>query len=469
MATTRTTPPSSRPARRPRLAAGRVQAVVPRVSTGLTWAATVAALVLLVAPASAAGLPGVEPRTTPLDPHAYRGQPPVAYVSRGHVFILDGTGRPPRPVQEGRATCCVAWAPDGAHLAFQRGPELWMSSVDGEQTRRIASSVRRWAWSPDGEAIAVIPRGGRRRAVAGIDFYAIDLPRFRLTLLRHDEVLDFAWAGLGRRLAVSVRPAMNSQQAGPARATLLMLEVPGPYGDCATLCPEPAQPVAIDNPSPANPDIYFAGWSPDVASLAIWTGPTGLGPPVTGLDLSLIAPGGGPTTLLARTVVKRSWVQWHSTGDRLLAVEAPAVGNGFAPVLTLCVISTGCRVVDRSAGSVTDPAWSDSGRMAYVTNATAPGTHPAGDNDSRLWIADSEGRAATVLAGGGATSPRWLPDGHHLLFARRNTLWMLNAQSGAAVAIAGPLSGRSAPHARGGAFPGDGRDRAADQLFTVAP
>lgn len=427
-----------------------------------------AALVVLVAPAAAAGLPGVRPRPTPLDPHAYRGQPPVAYVSGGHVFILDGTGRPPRPVQQGRATCCVAWAPDGAHLAFQRGPELWMSSADGEHTRRIASSVRRWAWSPDGEAIAVLPRGRQHRPAAGIDFYAIDLPRFRLTLLRHDNVLDFAWAGLGRRLAVSVRPITTSPPAAPARSTLLMLEVPGPYGDCATLCPEPAQPVAIDNPSPANSDIYFAGWSPDVATLAIWTGPTGPAPPRTGLDLSLIAPGGGPTTLLARTVVRRSWVQWHRTGDRLLAVEAPAVGNGFAPVLTLCVISTGCRVVDRTAGSVTDPAWSDSGRMAYVTNATAPGTHPAGD-DSRLWTADSDGQAATVLADGGATTPRWLPDGHHLLFARHNTLWMLNAPSGAAVAIAGPLSGRSATYAGTRDFPGDGRDRAADPLFTVAP
>lgn len=455
-------------------AAARSRRACPRVPGGVPRALAAAAFVLLVAPASAAALRGDGPRPTALDAHSYRGQPPVAYVSRGRVFILDGTGRSPRPVQQGSHACCVAWAPDGAHLAFQRGAELWMSSVDGEHTRRIASSVRRWAWSPDGEAIAVM-RGTRGPGpVTGIDFYAIDLPRFRLTLLRQDEVLDFAWAGLGRRLAVSARPARSKRSAGPEGARLLMLEVPGPYGDCASLCPEPAQPVAIDTPSGSNPDIYFAGWAPDVASLAIWTGPTGPGPPVGGLDLSLIAPGGGPTTPLARTVVKRSWVQWLRTGDRLLAVEDRALGTGVVPVLTLCVISSGCRVVGSAAGSVTDPVWSDSDRMAYVTSATAPGAEtsehpPESDTHSLLWVADRDGQAATVLAGGGATSPRWLPDGRHLLFARHNSLWMLNAQDGSAVPVAGPLGGASASRAGGTPSPRDGTGRTSDQLFAVAP
>jgi dipeptidyl aminopeptidase/acylaminoacyl peptidase len=401
-----------------------------------------------------------------LHPHAYRGQPPVAYVSRGQVFVLDGTGRPPRPVDDGRASCCVAWAPDGAHLGFQRGAELWMSDTDGQHTRRVASNVRRWSWSPDGEAIAVLPRARGRRPASGLDFYAIDLPRFRLTLLRHDDVVDFAWAGRGRRVAVSTRSASDGSPSSGA-TTLLMLEVPGPYGDCATLCPEPAQPVAIDNPSTANPDIYFAGWAPDIASLAIWTAPPGPRPVTTGLDLALVAPSGGPITPLARTVVKRSWVQWQRTGDRLLAVEDRAGGSGSGPALTLCVLASGCQVVDRAAASVTDPAWSDSDRMAYVTNAAGPGSAPTRGDNSRLWVADRDGRAATVVAGGGATSPRWLPDGRHLLFTRRATLWLLDAATGAAVPIAGPLGSRSI--GPGGAAPVDGTGRGTDRLFAVAP
>lgn len=392
------------------------------------------------------------------------------------MFVLDGKGSPPHAIQQGSGSCCVAWAPDGAHLAFQRGADLWMSSADGDQTRRIASNVRRWAWSPDGEAIAVIPKARRNRNITGIDFYAIDLPRVRLTLLRHDDVLDFAWAGLGRRIAVSARPTTGARQSGLAPMMLFMLEVPGPYGDCAALCPEPAQPVVIDNPSDANLSVYFAGWSPDVASLAIWTSPAGPNPPVGGLDLSLISPGGGPTTHLVRTVVKRSWIQWRSSSDQLLAVEDRALGTGFVPVLTLCGTSSGCRVVNASTGAVIDPAWSDTGRMAYVTNATTgvaetPGVPTRPDQESRVWVAGSEGQAATVVASGGATNPRWLPDGRHLLFVRRNALWMLDPDKGSSVAIASPLGvSPSALDARGeppNRYSPDLQD--GDQLFAVAP
>jgi dipeptidyl aminopeptidase/acylaminoacyl peptidase len=434
-----------------------------------------AVVVALAASGPAAGVTLPGPARNGLDPHAYRGQPPVAYVSRGHVFVLDGKGSPPRAIQQGRGSCCVAWAPDGAHLAFQRGAELWMSSADGEQTRRVAASVRRWAWSPDGEAIAVLPKASRNRNVTGIDFYAIDLPRVRLTLLRHDEVLDFAWAGLGRRIAVSARPATPTGQSGLIPSMLFMLEVPGPYGDCAALCPEPAQPIAIDNPSDANPSVYFAGWSPDVASLAIWTGPAGPDALVGGLDLSLISPGGGPTTHLVRTVVKRSWIQWQSSSDRLLAVEHRALGTGSVPVLTLCGISSGCRVVDPSAGPVVDPAWSDTGRMAYVTNPTArvveaPGVPMRPDQASRVWVAGSEGQGATVVASGGASNPQWLPDGRHLLFVRRSTLWMLDPDIGSSVAIAGSLGVSPSALNIGGGASGQTADlQDGDQPFAVAP
>jgi dipeptidyl aminopeptidase/acylaminoacyl peptidase len=392
------------------------------------------------------------------------------------VYVLDGKGSPPRAIQQGRGSCCVAWAPDGAHLAFQRGAELWMSSADGEQTRRVASNVRRWAWSPDGEAIAVLPKASRNRTATGIDFYAIDLPRVRLTLLRHDDVLDFAWAGLGRRIAVSARPAADDPQPGPARAMLFMLEVPGPYGDCTALCPEPAQPVTIANPSDANLSVYFAGWSPEVTTLEVCTAPAGQDPPIGGLDLSLISPGGGPATRLVRAVVKRSWIQWQRSSDRLLAVEDQALGNSSVPVLTLCVTASGCRAVDASAGPVVDPAWSDTGRMAYVTNPTTrvtetPGVPTRPDQESRVWVAGSDGQGATVVASGGATNPRWLPDGRHLLFVRRNTLWMLDPDNGSSVAIASPLSvSPSDLHAgreESNGYSPDLQD--GDQLVAVAP
>jgi len=368
------------------------------------------------------------------------------------VYVLDGKGHRPRVIEQSSGACCVTWAPDGGHLGFERGTDLWISSSDGAHTRRIAPSVRRWAWSPDGEAIAAIPRASATRDGTGVDFYAIDLPRMRLTLLRHYDVLDLAWPGVGRQLAVSARASNGARQPARAQADLFLLEVPGPYGDCATLCPEPTQPVAIDQRSGANTSVYFAGWSPDFASLAIWTGVAGPEPPAGTLDLSLLPPGGGPAAYLARTVVKRSWVQWSTASDRLLVVEPNAFGNGSA--LALCSTSDGCRVVAGSAGSVTDPAWSDLGQMAYVTSTTARAPEASStplppDPESRVWVADSDGQGATVVASGGATSPRWLPDGRHLLFVRDKALWLLNTANGSSIAIAIAGSLGASPSAPG--------------------
>ena len=472
-ATTGTTPPVALSTYRARCAvrgwerrARQHRRVPARVFRGLA----LAAVVVLASAASVGTTTGGDTTRSRLDPHAYRDQPPLAYVSRGHVVLLDGTGHPPRVIPQSSGACCVTWAPDGAHLAFKRGADLWISTADGAHTRRIAPSVRQWAWSPDGEAIAAIPNGRSARDGTGVDFYAIDLPRVRLTLLRHYDVLDLAWPGVGRQIAVSARP--STPQAGGTQADLFMLEVPGPYGDCATLCPEPAQSVVIDQRSAANANVYLAGWSPDFARLAIWTGTAGPGPPIGTLDLSLIPPGGGPTAYLARSVVKRSWVQWSSSSDRLLVVEDNAPGSGS--VLALCSTSNGCRVVAGATGSVVDPAWSDGGRMAYVTSATTAPTDTSRaalgpDRQSRVWVADSDGQAPTVVASGGATSPRWLPDGQHLLFVRAQTLWLLNTDDGSSVAIAGSIE--ASPSTPGGAKPNgrlsDLQD--GDQPFAVAP
>lgn len=157
-------------------------------------------------------------------------------------------------------------------------------------------------------------------------------------------------------------------------------------------------------------------------------------------------------------------------------MEDRALGTGVVPVLALCMTSSDCRAVDQSAGAVVDPAWSDTGRMAYVTSPTARIAQTANapvrpDQESRVWVADSEGQGATVVAGGGAMSPQWLPDGHHLLFVRGKTLWTLNADSRSSVAIAGPL-GASASALHPGAEASNGHLAGlqdGDQLVAVAP
>lgn len=424
------------------------------------------ALVTIVALAIP-GVAGAERPVVARHSSAYRDQPPLAFVSNGHVFVLDGTGHPPRPVDGATGACCVAWAPDGVGLAFQRGSELWVSQAEAGGIRRVARRVRRWAWAPDGEALAVIPDRTGVDGATGIDFYAVERPHARVTLLPGYRILDFAWAGLGRRIAVT------AVRAG-GRVALFMLEVAGPYGDCAALCPEPAQPVALDPIAGDAGGVYLAGWSPTVSTLALWTGSTGAGTPGGDLALSLVSPGGGATTPIARTVVNRSWIRWSPEGDRLLVVEGK--GNVASPyVLKLCAASLGCRALTRPAASVVDPAWSRAGRVASVVTTFPVGEATTGgrsvDADRSLWVADGDGGAGRVVASGAVSAPQWLPDARHLLFVRDRTLWLVDSNGGAPAAIAGPLGhGRSTPSPTP-------RDRAGpsalledgERLFTAAP
>ena len=394
---------------------------------GLLGGVSVALVLVLAAPAAAAGMRPV-PR-----PEAYRDQPPLAYVSAGRVVVLDGKGSAPLRVRGSTGACCLAWSPDSSYLAFQRRGDLWVVEHDGRELHRVARSVARWEWAPDGQALAVIREG----ASGGIDFYGADDSSIRETLLPEYRVRDLAWAGLGRRIVVSAAPPDVRSDAG-ARARVFMLEVPGPYGDdCPALCPEAPVSIPVDHPDAASGPL-FAGWSPSVDSIALWIAPD------HGATLGLLSPRGGSVVPIASTVVQRSWVQWSRTGDRLLVVDGQSRDASAPRSLLLCIRTTECRSITGDDEAVADPAWSGTGAMAYVQT-----------DRRQLWIADRDGGGAHQLtaAGDSVAAPQWLPDAHHLVFVRDSTVWLVDANGGDASPIGGPL--------------GDGA--AGEHLYSVAP
>ncbi|MDQ6854026.1 MAG: hypothetical protein M3046_10125 [Actinomycetota bacterium] len=389
-------------------------------------------------------------------PAAYRDQPPLAYVSDGRVFVLEGNGNPALQVRGVSGACCVAFSPDGYYVAFQRGNDLWVVEHDGTGLHRAARSVQRWAWAPDGQALAVIPKpapdgsGG-----TGIQFYGAEDSSVRETLLRDHRVLDLSWSGFGRRIAVSAVPAASSAGAADS-SEVFMLEVPGPYGeDCPELCPEPPLRVPVEN-ADAGSGPLFASWSPNVDAIAVWTAPD------DGATLGLVSPRGGGITPIAPTLVRRSWVQWSRSGDRLLVVEGGARDPAAARALLLCAGTAGCHSVTGGDQPVADPAWSRAGAMAYVWT-----------DRRELWVANRDGGEARRIAaaGDGVHSPRWLPDGRHLVFVRQGLVWLLDPSSGdPASPVAGPLGAGSAAPAAPAQEPTDhARDSRWEVLYSVAP
>jgi dipeptidyl aminopeptidase/acylaminoacyl peptidase len=410
--------------------------------------AFVVALALAVAVSAPAAADGPNPRP---EPAAYRDQPPLAFVSSGRVQILDGHGSPPIQVPGVDDACCVAFSPDSGYVAFERRGDLWVAEHDGGELHRVARSVARWEWAPDGQALAVV-----RRHATGIEFVGADDSRIRATLLPGRRVLDMSWAGYGRRIAVSAVPAgSRTTRSGPAE--LFMLEVPGPYGnDCPALCPEAPLSVPVAHTETGSGPL-LAGWSPDVQAIALWTAPT------DGGTLGVVSPGGGDVTPIAGTLVRRSWVQWSRQGDRLLVVEGTARETGAPRALLLCTSTTACRPVAGGDEAVADPAWSGSGAMAYVRT-----------DRRQLWVANPDGGEAhpLVAAGEGVSAPRWLPDGHHLVFVRDAYVWLLDADGadgGTAVPVAGPLGRAGAATTAPTHEPADRSPDLAENLFSVAP
>jgi dipeptidyl aminopeptidase/acylaminoacyl peptidase len=407
----------------------------------------VALILALAAPVSAAAGTGATPQ-----PEAYRDQPPLAYVSAGRVLVLDGKGSAPLRVPGVRDACCVAFSPDGYYVAFQQRGDLWLAENDGTELHRVVRSVERWAWAPDGQALAVIRKPARDgTGRTGIQFYGAEDSSISERLLPEYRVLDLAWAGLGRRLAVSAVPA--GATAGES-AQVFMLEVPGPYGeDCPALCPEEPVRIPVEHPGGAGP--LFASWSPSVDAIALWTAPD------NGATLGVLSPAGGGIVPIAGTLVRRSWVQWSRAGDRLLVVEGRAREAGAPRALLLCTRTAGCSSITGSDEAVADPAWSRAGAIAYVWTERR-----------ELWTANREGGNARRIAeaGEGVSTPRWLPDARHLTFVRDGFVWLLDTTGGDAVPIAGPL-GRG--HDATPAPSQEPTDRSPgarwEQLYSVAP
>lgn len=397
-------------------------------------AAVSVALFLSMGASGVAGAGSAPP--TP-QPDAYRDQPPLAYVSKGRVYVLDGKGNPPLRVRGVSKACCVAFSPDGYYVAFQQRGDLWVAEYDGSELHRVARSVGRWAWAPDGQALAVIPKPARDGSGGtGITIYGAEDSTVRDTQLPDHRVLDLAWAGLGRRLAVSAVPARDTTTG--ARAEVFMLEVPGPYGeDCPALCPEQPLRVHVEHPDTSTGPL-FAGWSPSVDAIAVWTAPD------NGATLGLVSPRGGDITPIAQTLVRRSWVQWSRGGDRLLVVDGHGREAGAPRSLLLCTAATSCRAIAGGNEPVADPAWSRAGIMAYVRT-----------DRHELWLANRDGADArrVTQAGEGVSGPRWLPDTRHLVFLRDGLVWLLDVNGGEAVPVAGHL---------------DEGDRW-EQLYSVAP
>ncbi|HEV2010316.1 MAG TPA: hypothetical protein VGS17_04735 [Candidatus Limnocylindria bacterium] len=111
------------------------------------------------------------------------------------------------PVELSRAGRIAYWRTDPSG-----GSQLWVANIDGSQRRAIAktdalSGVATTRWSPDGESIGYLDRGGQSVAVQRLDGSHVDLPLPPALVAAGSRLIDLDWATDSRSLAATQRDA----------------------------------------------------------------------------------------------------------------------------------------------------------------------------------------------------------------------------------------------------------------------
>jgi Tol biopolymer transport system component len=308
---------------------------------------------------------------------------------------------PPVRLTDRPALSPVAWAPDGAALAFTDGGGVWIAPLDRTRARARKVSAAGHAtavdWSVGTGLLAYIDRGAvvvlrpDEKGKRGIPIpSASGAPAFATHL---------AWAPQGDRLAVAVRDGST----GSSRGAVWLVSPDGGRRNQVFLAP-PGQTVGA------------LGWYPDSLFLFIGIGADG---PVTRLLRWRI------TYLDRRTLpvgVARMVAPVLSPNGEWIAFAAASSGGGGGSVW---VVAADGRSAPRQVGDGT-------GRVGGVTWAPTSDkvafTRILDEGRGEIWIADGDGRGRRRIAQFVAEFPdpdlplvaRWSPDAHVLAYGTNN-------------------------------------------------
>lgn len=355
---------------------------------------------------------------------AHRGR--LAFVSRGRLFVLDGTSRRVVPVTgPGAGASDPRFSPDGRYVLYGLGARFGIARADGTAPRVYRGSA---SWLPDGELLRGrfvdrVAAGGTLvrvgRAPVGLAAWAPDGSRFAFVssqlVRRQDgtmtgvERLEVADSLHGRRTLWYRLPQRFTPKDGFTTSNLGgVVVLPGRKGLLVSLDPFHSSSYAAD-----------------------------------GLSVFELTAPGARLRKLGVTIGERVSL---GAGGQLAIGAGPNRYAWLTKTAETCSVATArCTAVP---GRLTlDPAWSPDGRLlAFV--AAAPGT--AGDfrqSTIERWYATRRlrllragtARPIDVPGSGGAATPVWSRDGKSILYVAGDGLWLLPRLDARPVEVASPL------------------------------
>ncbi len=371
--------------------------------------------------------------------------PDVAFVDARGLVVRASASSHEVLVAPGKVST-PRWSPSGDLLAYRDGKSLWVVRADGTNRRELANLSGasyfedEYAWSPVGDALAVIGK-------TGMSVWWFDGPDPQQVLITptmdRPTLWSFAWSHDGSTLALAgeVRPG---PLGAPVRTIWLATGVCTTGRPISCRVPPKFRPVGY-RPTKTEYPIGLAGFAFNDRYLLIW--PDFIGSSsvlMDGLPLKAVPIGGGPARTIANTLILRSWVLPSPDGAGLLVVLSAGRTVTDTRALAVCAAPDSCRPLGPGDDVQTlDPAWSPDGKqIAFVREAHGSYTPPIGQDATpldywgpkyrtrKLWIANADGSDPREIAaaGGGVADPQFAPDGHSIVFKRDAQLWQLDLQ-----------------------------------------
>jgi hypothetical protein len=436
--------------------------------SGIAVAVVVAAVGAVIAtrPPSRSPKPTTHPLLRPpprptVDATAFSRQGNLAFVSRGSLWVLDGSTKVLVAVRApGLVPSNPSFSPDGKWLAFVASVEvsqhysggyalstvvastLWMSRANGTGAHPIKglTITQAFGWSPGADLYSV-SAGSSTRVPFGTPT-AVDLvsPDGSVRQLAGDaSVTSAVWSPDGSALAVSTESGFEPDHS--QWATLTSYPVDGGP-------PTVWERLDLDYIVPTG---WWPTWGIGYTTVGSGAVPGGSGA-ADGSPFFTVAQPGARPRLLGATLENESTGPPTGTASGWLAFVQTTAGLGRSiwqgkQVVVCSPLTSSCSPVPHPAGAVTlDPTWSPSGAtLAYVQ---APADQDAGFPQQTLnsWYGAHElrlyqpstGGSRTVSASQGSTVPFWSADGSSFLYVSDDSLW-LHPADGVPVRVASPL------------------------------
>ncbi|WP_449240677.1 biopolymer transporter Tol [Desulfoscipio gibsoniae] len=373
---------------------------------------------------------------------AFKGQGKLAFISKGLLYVLDGSTSKVKQLTEFGSALEPTWSHDGEWLAFKlitdksamTGP-LWLVRKDGTRAHQVQGlpgtvMTGKFDWSPASNLLAVSTEDG-------LWLVPTEGKPHRL-IAKQGGYPTFSWSPDGKALAYNDTLPYKVYHA--ADDVLLTVDIKG------------GQPVKHLQTSGAG--ITLAGWQPDGKGLLYWVNPSrGASAATDGLELWSLQLAESKSSPLTTGLPNKEWQSFSPQGQ-LLTVEGSdrivwanksiAVVDPQTGRLQHIASPDGCVAID--------PDFSPDGKnIAYVAAKNLGrdvwGFDKTDDldawvNSRALYIANADGSDARALptAGQGIYQPAWSKDGRHILFIKDNALWSINIEGGNPEKIFEPVS-----------------------------